>query len=77
MADEQKPTGEQASTGEQKPAGEQKPRITLDPSKFTINDDGQVVIADPAFADALRSAANDDTDDNNGHGVMVGVIVSF
>ena len=72
MADEQKPASEQT------PADEQKPRITLDPSKFTINDDGQVVIVDPTFAEALRTAASEETDDdNNGHGVMVGVIVSF
>ncbi len=62
---------------EQKSPEEQKPRITLDPSKFRIDENGQVTIVDPAFADALRSAASDDTDDNNGHGVMVGVIVSF
>ena len=71
MADEQKPASEQT------PTNEQKPRIALDPSKFTINDDGQVVIADPAFAEALRTAANEEDDDNNGHGVSVGVVVSF
>jgi hypothetical protein len=63
-------------TEEQTTPEEQKPRITLDPSKFTINEDGQVVIVDPEFADALRTAANED-DDSNGHGVSVGIIVSF
>lgn len=75
MADEQKSTNEQTSSGEQKPTGEQKPRIALDPSKFTINDEGKVVIADPAFAEALRSASSED--DDGGHGVSVGVVVSF
>jgi len=72
MAEEQKPASKQA------PTNEQKPSITLDPSKFSINDDGQVIIVDPAFAEALRTAVSEETDDdNNGHGVMVGVIVSF
>ncbi|HEU5379360.1 MAG TPA: hypothetical protein VFV38_28390 [Ktedonobacteraceae bacterium] len=54
---------------------EQKPRITLDPSKFSIGADGQVVVTDPAFVDALRTAAA--TEEGNGHGVGVGVVVEF
>ncbi|WP_201391894.1 hypothetical protein [Ktedonobacter sp. SOSP1-52] len=65
MADERNPTNEQ------KPEGEAK-RITLDPSKFTISEDGKVILTAPEFADALRAAADDD--DNNGHGVGVAVI---
>ncbi len=76
MAEEQKPLEEKASAEQQASTEEQKPRIALDPSKFTINEDGQVVIADPAFAEALRTASNED-DDDNGHGVSVGVVVSF
>jgi len=71
MAEEQKPASKQA------PTNEQKPSITLDPSKFSINNDGQVVITDPAFAEALRTAVNEDDGDNNGHGVSVGIVVSF
>ncbi|GHO80041.1 hypothetical protein KSD_78120 [Ktedonobacter sp. SOSP1-85] len=65
MADEQNPTNEQ------KPEGEEK-RITLDPSKFTISEDGKVILTAPEFADALRAAADDD--DANGHGIGVAVI---
>lgn len=61
---------------DKKPEGEQKPRITLDPSKFSINADGQVIINDPALAESLRAAANEEPNDP-GHGVTVGVVVSF
>ncbi|GHO80040.1 hypothetical protein KSD_78110 [Ktedonobacter sp. SOSP1-85] len=60
-----------AMADEQKPEGEAK-RITLDPSKFTISEDGKVILTAPEFADALRAAADDD--ENSGHGVGVAVI---
>lgn len=60
---------------EMNPTEVQKPRITLDPSKFSISADGQVVVTDPAFVEALRAAAT--TEDANGHGIGVGVVVEF
>ncbi|HEU5226859.1 MAG TPA: hypothetical protein VFU49_03530 [Ktedonobacteraceae bacterium] len=59
MADEQKETNEEK-------------RITLDPSKFTISEDGKVVVTAPEFAEALRAAADDG--DPGGHGIGVAVV---
>jgi len=58
-------------TDEQKAAGEER-RMTLDPSKFTISEDGTVIVTDPELAEALRAAADDE--DAGKHGVGIGVI---
>jgi hypothetical protein len=66
MADEQ---------GEQKEPEEQKLTIILDPSKFTINAEGQVIVTDPAFVEALRAAIINE--EAQGHGVGFGVVVGL
>ena len=59
--------------GKQEEPEEQKLTIVLDPSKFTINADGQVIVTDPAFVEALRAAIiNEEAQE---HGVGVGVVV--
>lgn len=63
-------------TDKEKKVDEQKRTISLDPSKFKISENGQVVVTDPAFVEAMRTAAAND-EDTNGHGVGVGVVVEF
>lgn len=58
MADEKKATGEEK-------------RITLDPSKFTISEDGSVVVTDPGLAEALRAAGDDENAGEHGVGIAV------
>lgn len=55
---------------------EQKKTLSLDPSKFKISDNGQVVVTDPAFVEAMRAATSND-DNGNGHGIGIGVTVEF
>lgn len=55
---------------------EQKRTISLDPSKFKISENGQVVVTDPAFVEAMRTAASNE-ENASGHGVGVGVVVEF
>lgn len=54
---------------------EQKRTIILDPSKFTISADGQVIVTDPAFVEALRAAIINEGAQE--HGVGVGVVVGL
>ncbi len=61
-------------TDEQKQPEEQKRTIMIDPSKFTISEDGQVVVTDPAFAEALRAASLDEENQGHGGGVGIGVV---
>jgi hypothetical protein len=56
---------------EQKPDEKKTRRIILDPSRFTITDDGQVIVTDPELADALFAA-----NENGGeHGI--GIVITF
>jgi hypothetical protein len=59
---------------EQKQPEEQKRTIILDPSKFTISADDQVVVTDPAFVEALRAASANEEDLGHGGGVGVGIV---
>lgn len=51
---------------------EQEPRVTFDPSKLTIDNDGKVVITDPAFMEALRTAVK-----KEGEGPDLGTTVAI
>jgi len=55
---------------EQKTSGEEK-RIVLDPSKFTVSEDGKVVVTAPEFAEALRAAGDDENAGEHGVGIIV------
>ena len=61
---------------EQKQPEERKLTITIDPSKFMISEDGQVVVTDPAFAEALREASLDEENLGHGGGVGIGIVWS-
>ncbi len=52
-------------------------RIMLDPSKFKVDEHGQVILTDPALLQAIQQAqAAQATQDETVAGIGVGVIVT-
>lgn len=53
-------------------------RIMLDPSKFRVDDTGQVILTDPELLQAIQEAqAAAPTDDETAAGIGVGIVVNF
>ncbi len=47
-----------------------KSKFVFDPSKFKIGEDGHVIVNDLAFVEALRSASNEEGN-NNRHSIPI------
>jgi hypothetical protein len=58
---------------EQKSEGQKTRSMKLDPAKFKISGDGQVIVTDPELVEALRSA----TEEAGGPGRGIGVKISI
>jgi hypothetical protein len=59
---------------EQQPEKQKSRSLRLDPAKFKISDDGQVIVTDPELVEALRTAAAKEAE-TPGQGIGVKVSV--